>query len=213
MAKTAAQLDAEIADVLSGRSRVPALRPVEGLRVPADSRRELVKFWRAHPALRNGCLRKYGFDPIDDEEDYWRFGLAEPDHKGVLRAVRKNGDVFSLALVKRWEVEELHHKRSDQRAHATKRIPGAVRAAIEEHALAVIQGLYRRLELVGGPEPCVTVGLVTDHLRQALMPEDFRYATKERQRTWTRSVLEALRRQGRIGSSFGGRARCYEPRR
>ena len=121
MKKPAAQLDAEIAEALasrragtrsrSARSQRPVskLRPVEGLRIPADSRSELVKFWLAHPVLRKGCLSKYGFDPIDDEKDYWRFGLAEPDHRNLLRAVRRNNKVFSLAHVKRWEIQELEH--------------------------------------------------------------------------------------------------------
>ena len=115
MAKTAAQLDAEIAEVLSKssrctrspRQRMSKLRPVEGLRIPADSRSELIRFWRAHPTLRKGCVSKYGFDPIDEEEAYWRFGLAEPGHHKVLRAVRRNNNIFSRTLAKRWEVEEL----------------------------------------------------------------------------------------------------------
>jgi len=56
--------------------------------------------------LRRGCLRKYGFDPIDDETAYWRYGLAEPDHRDVLREVRRNGNRFSIELVRRWEIEE-----------------------------------------------------------------------------------------------------------
>ena len=105
MAKSSAQLDAEIAESLSARGS--KLRPVEGLRIPVDSRSALIKFWCEHPALRRGCLIKYGFDPIDEEAAYWRFGLAEPDHRDVLRAVRRNNNVFSLAHVKRWEIEEL----------------------------------------------------------------------------------------------------------
>ena len=102
--KTTSQLDDEIAEALSARSK---LRPVDCLRIPADARHELTCFWQAHPKLRKGCLEKYGFDPIDDEADYWRFGLAEPDHRDVLRAVRRAGGVFSLPYVKRWEIEEL----------------------------------------------------------------------------------------------------------
>jgi hypothetical protein len=92
-----------------------------------------------------------------------------------------------------------------------KRIPDAVRAAIAAGALEFIEGSYRRHATIGGKEPCVTVGLVADYLRQAHMPEDFSWATKKRQRTWTRSVLESMRRIGQVGSSFGGVARCYEP--
>jgi hypothetical protein len=91
------------------------LRPVEGLQIPPASRSKLNRFWRAHPALRKGCLCKYGFDPIDEEEAYWRYGLAEPDHLSLLRAVQRNNDTFSLALVKRWEVEELRHARKPTR--------------------------------------------------------------------------------------------------
>jgi hypothetical protein len=93
-----------------------------------------------------------------------------------------------------------------------KPIPATVKTAIEVHAAEFIEGAYRRHATVGGKEPCLSVGLVTDYLRQAHMPEDFRYATKEQQRTWTRSVLESMRRRGRIGSSFGATARCYEPK-
>lgn len=115
MKKTAPQLDAEIAEALSAheelarrqRQRMSRLRPVEGLWIPADARDELTRFWQARPALRKGCLGKYGFDPIDEETSYWRFGLAEPDHSDVLRAVRRDGGVFSLPHVKRWEIEEL----------------------------------------------------------------------------------------------------------
>ena len=96
---------------------------------------------------------------------------------------------------------------------ARKQIPDAVRTMIAEHAIDFIEGSYRRHATVGGKEPCLTVGLITDYLRQAHMPEDFRWATKERQRTWTRSVLESMRRRGQIGSSFGATARCYEPKR
>jgi hypothetical protein len=122
MTKTPAQFDDEIAAMLSEdrqrtrsqRRRMSQLHPVEGLRIPADSRDALIRFWRAHPGLRRGCLSKYGFDPIDDEEAYWRFGLAEPDHRDVLRAVRRNDNNFSLPLVKRWEVEEQQDAKSDR---------------------------------------------------------------------------------------------------
>lgn len=92
-----------------------------------------------------------------------------------------------------------------------KRIPDAVREAIEAGALEFIEGAYRRHAIVGDKEPCLTVGLVTDYLRQAHMPEDFRWATKDQQRTWTRTVLESMRRRAQVGSSIGGTARCYEP--
>ena len=107
MKKSSIQLDAEIAEALHQRQRQSRLRPVDGLRIPADARSELIRFWRTHPELRKGCLNKYGFDPIAEEADYWRFGLAESDHVDVLHAVRSNGSVFSLAHVKRWETEEL----------------------------------------------------------------------------------------------------------
>lgn len=96
---------------------------------------------------------------------------------------------------------------------ARRKTPVAVKTAIETLLLEFIAASYRHHANVGGKEPCLTAGLLTDYLRQAHMPEDFRYATKDQQRVWTRSVLETMRRKGKIGSSFGARARCYEPAR
>ena len=98
-----------------------------------------------------------------------------------------------------------------------KKIPDAVKAEIEVCVTAIIQSAYRRYATHGGKEPCLSVGLIVDDLRQQSgLPNDFRYATKTRQRTWTRSVLESMRRRGQIGSSSGVTsdgipARCYEP--
>lgn len=107
--KSPSQLDAEIATFTCRQQRMSRLRPVEGLRIPANARRALRRFWDAHPNLRRGCLDKYGFDPVDQEADYWRYGLAEAPHVDLLRAVRRSGGVFTLPLVKRWEAEELRH--------------------------------------------------------------------------------------------------------
>jgi len=111
--KSARQLDGDIADALSARNHptrrqrqlMSKLQPVEGLRIPAAADRELTRFWQRQPGLRAGCLRKYGFDPIYAAADYWRFGLAEPPHASVVREIRRNGGVFSLPLVRRWEAE------------------------------------------------------------------------------------------------------------
>lgn len=91
----------------SSRKQTARLIPVEGLRIPKASRLALTAFWKHYPALRQGCLKKYGFDPITAEKSYWRFGLAESDHRDVLRRVRQNGMRFTLDLVKRWERQEL----------------------------------------------------------------------------------------------------------
>lgn len=87
-------------------SKIPA-HPVEGIIIPKASRILLTAFWQTYPKLRKECLRKYGFDPITEEAAYWRFGLAEPDHRTVLRDLRRNDGRFTPALVRRWELEEL----------------------------------------------------------------------------------------------------------
>ena len=77
------------------------------MNIPDAARAELVRFWHEHPDLRRECKRHYGFDPITREQDYWKHGLGdEPEHKDVLTAVNRSGE-FTLALVKRWEREEL----------------------------------------------------------------------------------------------------------
>jgi hypothetical protein len=103
------------------------------------------------------------------------------------------------------------------RKSTRKQLPDAARAVIEERVLKIIEGTYKRYResgrSVGHKEPCLSVSLITDDLRQQSgLPEDFRWATKTRQRMWTRSVLESMRRRGLIGASFGERSRCYEPK-
>lgn len=77
--------------------------------LPPDSAAELQRWWLAHPAFRRECQNKYGYDPINQPDDYWPYGLAEPAHSNVLRAVQENGGNFTLELVKIWEREELGH--------------------------------------------------------------------------------------------------------
>ena len=92
-------------------------------------------------------------------------------------------------------------------------MPKDVRAAITEQANGYIEKAYEGYAQRGGREPCITVGEVTDYLRQSSqMPIDFRFATRDRQSKWTRSILEGLRKKGKLGSSQG-RFRCYEPKK
>jgi 8-oxo-dGTP pyrophosphatase MutT (NUDIX family) len=85
-------------------------QPPEPVRIkplPADTRAELVRFWTEHPDLREACLDKYGYDPVENEDSYWAYGIAEPDHATVLDSVIRNGGTFTLDLALRWEQEEL----------------------------------------------------------------------------------------------------------
>lgn len=77
--------------------------------IPPDAAAELRRFWLEHPSLRAGCEREYGYDPLEEWDDYWPYGLAEEPHAATQEAVRENGGVFTLPLVQRWEVEELAH--------------------------------------------------------------------------------------------------------
>jgi len=98
-------------------------------------------------------------------------------------------------------------------------IPVEIKRAIEENAVGYIASSYRAFRSGSlRKEPCLSVGEVADYLRQANMPTDFSWASKAEQRQWTRSVLESLRRRGKLSSSLGcptsGRreVRCYEPK-
>ena len=77
------------------------------IRLADDARIELARFWRRHPDLRDDCVGKYGHDPLAKPDAYWPYGLSEPEHRDVLAAVKANGGLFTLALVKRWEREEI----------------------------------------------------------------------------------------------------------
>jgi hypothetical protein len=87
------------------------------LQIPPESRAALATFWRSHPALRAHCKKEYGFDPVRQPDDYWKPGLAEPEHADVLREARNKG--FTLDLVKRWQREELAEARKDAIEKAT----------------------------------------------------------------------------------------------
>jgi hypothetical protein len=76
-------------------------------RIPKNTRLFLNAFWIRHPKKRKECVEKYGFDPIEDEEMYWMHGLAEKEHRSILRNVIANDGVFSLKFAKMWAASEL----------------------------------------------------------------------------------------------------------
>lgn len=76
-------------------------------RIPKNARLFLNAFWIRHPKKRKECVEKYGFDPIEDEEMYWMHGLAEKEHRSILRNVIANNGVFSLKFAKMWAASEL----------------------------------------------------------------------------------------------------------
>ncbi len=112
-------------------------------------------------------------------------------------------------------------KKRHTRYRMRSQLNAETRQAIHDNVLDYISGSYRawRHRRQYNPkerEPCITTGEVADYLRQHTMTEDFRWATKREQYSWTRSVMESLRRRGKLRSSLGsagGRreVRCYEP--
>jgi broad specificity phosphatase PhoE len=75
--------------------------------IEEDAKQELIRFWTQHPDLRAECVKKYGYDPINQDLSYWKFGLAEPEHAAVRERVEQCGGVFALPEVKEWEKQEL----------------------------------------------------------------------------------------------------------
>lgn len=66
----------------------------------------LTGFWHDHPDLRKKCKEKYGYDPVDDPEDYWVPGLREePEHKALWNKSKE--DTLTLTDAKRWSKAEL----------------------------------------------------------------------------------------------------------
>jgi hypothetical protein len=98
-------------------------------RIPKNARLFLNAFWINHPKKRKECVKKYGFDPIDDEEMYWMHGLAEKEHRSILRSVIANNGVFSLKYAKMWATSELRstskspRSRSRSRSRRSRRSP------------------------------------------------------------------------------------------
>lgn len=71
------------------------------------ARQFLRRFWLSHRTLRQECQRKYGFDPISEETEYWIPGIAEEDHAEVLQLIRRNNNTMNLELAERWSQQEL----------------------------------------------------------------------------------------------------------
>jgi hypothetical protein len=76
----------------------------------APARTLLNEFWLRYPERRSECTRKYGFDPILQEDQYWVPGIAERAHRHIRRDIQANGGVFSVPLVRRWMASELKQR-------------------------------------------------------------------------------------------------------
>ena len=90
-------------------------------RIPKNARLFLNSFWIRHPKKRKECVEKYGFDPIEDEEMYWMHGLAEKEHRLILRNVIANNGVFSLKFAKMWAASELRSTSSKSPSRSRSR--------------------------------------------------------------------------------------------
>jgi len=77
------------------------------MHITGPARKFLTSFWLSHPSLRRKCVEKYGYDPIEDETNYWIYGIAESDHKDILNQIKKSKNTFSLYLAKMWALEEV----------------------------------------------------------------------------------------------------------
>jgi hypothetical protein len=77
------------------------------MHITPQARSFLTKFWILHPRKRKACVRKYGFDPILQETNYWTHGIAEQDHAKVLAIIQRHNNTFSLPLARLWAIQEL----------------------------------------------------------------------------------------------------------
>lgn len=76
------------------------------MKITMQAKKYLRNFWIDEPFLRKQCVKKYGYDPIENECKYWEHGIAEGDHKKVLFKIIKNFNTFSLPLAREWAIEE-----------------------------------------------------------------------------------------------------------
>jgi hypothetical protein len=80
------------------------------MKITPWARSFLNDFWVRHPDRRLECHKKYGFDPIIHETQYWIKGIKEKAHKMTLQKIVLNNDVFNLALAVEWASQELKQK-------------------------------------------------------------------------------------------------------
>ena len=97
----------------ASQSRTGASVPIDTVAEDAD--KLLTEFWLDHDDLRKECTKKYGFDPIDAKLDYWKHGLAEPEHHEIAKAVQLHEGVFTLEMAEKWAKQELEAARKEAR--------------------------------------------------------------------------------------------------
>ena len=76
------------------------------LKISPYVRKLLNAFWKSRPDLRKACTDKYGYDPIQQEREYWPPGITEADHDDIRNDINNNGGIFSAALARRWIISE-----------------------------------------------------------------------------------------------------------
>lgn len=81
------------------------VKPYYGMTLTPQARIFLHDFWIRYPKNRHACVTKYGFDPIIEEEKYWRYGIAEKDHSSILQKI-KITKKFTLPLARQWAIQE-----------------------------------------------------------------------------------------------------------
>ena len=128
----------------SVKDKREALTPVKIKEIGHDADTILTSFWERHDDLRKGCLAKYGFDPIDEKMSYWMYGLAEPEHKEIAKAVEANGGTFTLELAQQWTDGELIAAKKEAR-NTAKSKGGAV--STTPHSLSTKLGMGQRGDL------------------------------------------------------------------
>ena len=104
------------------------LTPQE-FKITPGAKSYLEGFWEQYPNLRDGCVNKYGYDPVDNTREYWRWGLSEPEHRDVLESVMSNGGVFDAALAQRWAQEEVSESNGSKGGESVYKPTSAMKSA------------------------------------------------------------------------------------
>jgi hypothetical protein len=82
------------------------------------------------------------------------------------------------------------------------RMPKEERLELAVLLITHVNDTYRAVK--SGPEPTLTATYLLDYaLQHGRCPESLKFATRRRQQSLVRSVLESARRNGSLGSSLG----------
>jgi hypothetical protein len=81
-----------------------------------ESKQLFLEYINSHPEAAEHEKHCSGINDLSKVDEYFAIELLEEDHRDVLEAIRKNNNVFSTPLMKRWIAENYQENYVERKA-------------------------------------------------------------------------------------------------